>query len=47
VGTVLVFGGLMVQFLIHLVAFVGRRSRPSTPTAAPSSVSAKSKPAVA
>ncbi len=26
-GTVLVFGGLMVQFLIHLVGFVGRRSR--------------------
>ena len=26
-GTVLVFGGLMIQFLIHLVGFVGRRSR--------------------
>jgi len=52
-GTVLVFGGLMVQFLIHLVAFVGRRSRPSKP-ASPSPTpsprpgpSSTSKPAVA
>jgi len=36
-GTVLVFAGLMVQFLIHLVAFIHRRTR-STPSIAKPSV---------